>query len=738
MNKIDKILKDAEENGVAEEVRDEIQKLNNENNELRRKNQILQIEKSSSKAEQFRQSNKNLKEKNKKLNEKLNKLVQKRKMSLGHLSREELGVYNRMLTDFEAMQLTQRVIFPGANHPIFNRFFELANKYPNRDFIVTSLRKKVDEKINLIKFEIKTQKHNIELINKCEEMIDKYPDTWEEEVDKKMAYLYRVTTIDDIEQKIEQLNKDIDEVDKWFVCLKNKIDDKPSRTTAKVKNNLYYEIFNEFDRIYDFCINVGGVAQYKANIMVDSFNKDDLYSSLTRELEKQVGLCEEPYTHNFYYSNGEGRLIPYELNRQFLQYINENTTFIKYDGKKNQYKSGNIINSKVLFNEIPLYCNKIQYRNPNLVGFNNCFYDIENNEVVKLNPQVPIMPLKNTKVELYLKDENEIERNPMQHIFEDCFTKEDARTILAYLGCALFDKGYTQRQESLFIMGKGGTGKTTFTKAICSIFYNVGHQLVGKFKDSNEFGLSVFADSDVVIVDEIQSAPKEFANKLKNISSSDALPVEKKHFDTISIPAENVPRMFLIGNNFSKRLYEESDSEGVRRRILIVIPTKPIQSLGYQWKQLIQPSCQQWLVQEAIEEYKKQCLHKKAIPIGSNPDDAYITEGNKNKRLEMCVYPEQFFVKEHFEIAYIGDETIDNNELIKYSDMFDFIKKCIDEHMVESTCKQSASNMFIGEVNKALKLDDHRTRTINGEYYFTGIVPKSEEAIKYFNQGGKI
>ena len=738
MNKIDKILKDAEENGIAEEVRDEIQKLNNENNELRRKNQILQIEKSSSKAEQFRQSNKNLKEKNKKLNEKLNKLVQKRKISLGHLSREELGVYNRMLTDFEAMQLTQRVIFPGANHPIFNRFFELANKYPNRDFIVTSLRKKVDEKINLIKFEIKTQKHNIELINKCEEMIDKYPDTWEEEVDKKMAYLYRVTTIDDIEQKIEQLSKDIDEVNKWFVCLKKKIADKPSRTTAKVKNNLYYEIFNEFDRIYDFCINVGGVAQYKANIMVDSFNKDDLYSSLTRELEKQVGLCEEPYTHNFYYSNGEGRLIPYELNRQFLQYINENTTFIKYDGKKNQYKSGNIINSKILFNEIPLYCNKIQYRNPNLVGFNNCFYDIENNEVVKLNPQVPIMPLKNTKVELYLKDENEIERNPMQHIFEDCFTKEDARTILAYLGCALFDKGYTQRQESLFIMGKGGTGKTTFTKAICSIFYNVGHQLVGKFKDSNEFGLSVFADSDVVIVDEIQSAPKEFANKLKNISSSDALPVEKKHFDTISIPAENVPRMFLIGNNFSKRLYEESDSEGVRRRILIVIPTKPIQSLGYQWKQLIQPSCQQWLVQEAIEEYKKQCLHKKAIPIGSNPDDAYITEGNKNKRLEMCVYPEQFFIKEHFEIAYIGDETIDNNELIKYSDMFDFIKKCIDEHMVESTCKQSASNMFIGEVNKALKLDDHRTRTINGEYYFTGIVPKSEEAIKYFNQGGKI
>ena len=116
--------------------------------------------------------------------------------------------------------------------------------------------------------------------------------------------------------------------------------------------------------------------------------------------------------------------------------------------------------------------------------------------------------------------------------------------------------------------------------------------------------------------------------ELKNISSADDLPVEKKHFDTISIPAENVPRMFLIGNNFSKKLYEESDSEGVNRRILIVIPTMPIQDLGYQWKELIQPSCQQWVVQSAIEEYKAQNLHKIAIPIGyENISDAEKDNG---------------------------------------------------------------------------------------------------------------
>ena len=1057
MSRIDDILKDAEENGIAEEVRDEIKKLNNENNELRRKNQILQIEKSESKAEQFRKSNKNLKERNKKLTHKIDKLLEKRRTNLSHLSREELGVYNRMLTDFESMQSNQKVIFPGANHPIFNRFFELANKYPNRDFIVTSLRKKVDEKINLIKFEIKTQRHNIDLIHKCEEMIDKYPDTWEEEVDKKMADLYRVTTVDDIEEKIEQLTEDIDEVDKWFICLIKKITDKPSRTTAKVKNNLYYEIFNEFDRVYDFCIHVGGVAQYKANIMVDSFNKDDLYSSLTRELEKQVGLCEEPYTHNFYYSNGEGRLIPYELNRQFLQYINENTTFIKYDGKKTQYKSGNIINSKVLFTEVPLYCNKIQYKNQNLVGFNNCFYDIENNEVIKLNPQVPIMPLKNTKVELYLKEDNKIESNPMEEIFRKCFTPEDARIILAYLGCALFDKGYTQRQESLFIMGRGGTGKglninewlptpngwtqmkdikigdklfdekgnictvvnkspihnidcykitfengfnlivdkehrwlsktegeknhkvrsteemyqhmqtinrkrnsfyyaietnkplqlnnkdllippytlgvwlgdgnandgritnkkddnqiiqeikndgfktkthtyndddtrvqiyglksklqeinvlnnkhipiqylrgsyeqrlsllqgimdtdgsidkrgsceiiwaskqmikelrellfslgiksninekqvqlegwdepriyyrlyfktrlpvfrlkrkkdripdyplrktqytryikkiepvdsiptqciqvdspnhlflatkefipthnSTITRAISSIFYSVGHQLVTKLTDNNEFGFSMFADSDVVVIDEIQAAKKEFADKMKNISGGQALPVEKKHFDTISVPAENVPRVFLIGNNFSKKFYEQSDGAGVKRRILIVIPTKPIQSLGYQWKDLISDSSKQWLVQQATKEYLEQGLHKKAIPIQT------ISDEEKDDRLEMCTFPERFFIRKHFEVARLDTGGIDNGESIEYNLFHDFIINQIDNCMLEKTIKKGVAQTFIHHVKEALNLSgNYNTSSVHGKIIFPGIVPKTVEAIDF-------
>ena len=37
------------------------------------------------------------------------------------------------------------------------------------------------------------------------------------------------------------------------------------------------------------------------------------------ELQKQLGLCSEFYSRNFYYSNGEGRLIPFKEDRNVLR-----------------------------------------------------------------------------------------------------------------------------------------------------------------------------------------------------------------------------------------------------------------------------------------------------------------------------------------------------------------------------------------------------------------------------------
>lgn len=661
------------------------------------------------------------------------KRIQKQRYA--DLSVQDLGVLNRLIKDYECSVDLYSIAFAGEDHPIFNRLIELANKYPNRRFIANAIRDKIDEKKEEIQMSIDTQKGNLALIQECEVIQNDYPYQWEEKIiedlGERALNLFKGATAEKVQKNIDKLENNKKEVEKWK-RLASRIKEKNTKSNVELKNNLYYEILNELERVYELSQNVGHVVDYKAEIDTGGFSKNDIYSSLARELERQVGLCEDADTHNFYYSNNEGRLVPYQLNRQFLKYINENTTFYKYDKNGNrQFKKGDIINAKALFNEVPDYCNEVQYRNQSLIGFNNCFYNIDTNNTVALNPKVPILPLRNCKTELYLDEE--IEDNPMKEIFQKCFTEEDRKTLLAYIGCCLYDHGYTQRQESLFLMGKGGTGKTTLTKAICSIFYDVGNQLVSKLKSSNEFGLSVFADNDIIIIDEIQSAHRDFANYLKNISGGGNLPVEKKHHDTIVIPATNVPRMILIGNNFSKPLYQESGNAGINRRILIVIPTQPIQNLGFKWDELVQDSCKQWLVQEATKEYIAQGLHESSKPIGTDKDGAsYISEVQKEERLKMCVYPERFFLERHFE--YLQDENGNPimSETISYDDLFDFVANEIDSHMVESTCKKDASNMFIGEVREALKIPEgHYTKNYNGVLTFTSVRPKTDEAIDF-------
>lgn len=717
-----RLLQESEENGQMDEIREMIASSNHTPEELLAKNTPSESKLLANKAD-MPQSKATT----------MMKRIQKQRYA--DLSVQDLGVLNRLIKDYECSVNLYSIAFAGEDHPIFNRLIELANKYPNRRFIANAIRDKIDEKKEEIQMSIDTQKSNLALIQECEVIQNDYPYQWEEKIiedlGERALNLFKGATAEKVQKNIDKLENNKKEVDKWK-RLASKIKEKNTKSNVELKNNLYYEILNELERVYELSQNVGHVVDYKAEIDTGGFSKNDIYSSLARELERQVGLCEDADTHNFYYSNNEGRLVPYQLNRQFLKYINENTTFYKYDKNGNrQFKKGDIINAKALFNEIPDYCNEVQYRNQSLIGFNNCFYNIDTNTTIALNPKIPIMPLRNCKTELYLDEE--IEDNPMKEIFQKCFTEEDRKTLLAYIGCCLYDHGYTQRQESLFIMGKGGTGKTTLTKAMCSIFYDVGNQLVSKLKSSNEFGLSVFADNDIIIIDEIQSAHKDFANYLKNISGGGNLPVEKKHHDTIVIPATNVPRMILIGNNFSKPLYQESGNAGINRRILIVIPTQPIQDLGFKWDELIQDSCKQWLAQEATKEYMAQGLHESSKPIGTDKDGAsYISEVQKEERLKMCVYPERFFLERHFE--YLQDENGNPimSETISYDNLFDFVANEIDSHMVESTCKKDASNMFIGEVREALKIPEgHYTKNYNGVLTFTSVAPKTEEAIEF-------
>ena len=242
----------------------------------------------------------------------------------------------------------------------------------------------------------------------------------------------------------------------------------------------------------------------------------------------------------------------------------------------------------------------------------------------------------------------------------------------------------------------------------------------------------MFADNDIVIVDEIQSAKKDFAEVLKNISTGSNMAIERKGIDTINLPAENVPRVFFIGNEFSKSLYYASAGEGVFRRMLCIIPLCPIQSLGYTWADLTTQSCKQWLVQQATLEYLKQNLHKEDKPITS------ISDAEKTNRLFMCTFPEKFFIQEHFEMSYLDKGRIDDSERIYYEEFHQFVIDEIDKMLLEKTIKLGNAQTFIKNVKEVFDLSDSNYHTGRDEkgIYFEGIIPKSEKAIEYFSNGG--
>ena len=1043
MNEIDKILKSAEDKGYDKEADKYIENLEDSNKDLEAKIKDLE-----EKIEKIQNTNTGVATtyKNTHTTTNTNKMLSsiKGRNTTSDHSSGNIGVYSRMIDDFNASTVKELNKFLGTNHPIFNHFNELANKYPNRDFIIASMKEVIDKKVEEIDSDIEQQERNIQLYQECELNMQLYGSNWTERVSDEALKVYNNTNIDKITHQINRLENNKIEVKKW-IQLKNNIQVPPIKTQKKIKNNLYYQIIDEFKSLFELCTNVGGITSYRADIELDSFSANSMHAGLSIELQKQLGLCEEPYSHTIYYSNGEGRLVPFELDRRILKYIQENTNFYKVNKSGVAYKSGNIINAEDLFKKVPLYVNKVQYRNTNLIGFNNAFYNITENKIEPLNSKAPILPLKNTKTEIYLN--KDIEFNPMQDIFEKCFKKDDAKALLAYLGCCLFDKGYTQRQESLFLMSRGNTGKglsideylptpdgwkqmkdievgdrlfdesgnicnvtykspthnidcfkitfdngfsivvdkehrwsvktrksgvhtltteqmynhlqentkiryeipltqplqlkeqelpihpyvygawlgagnleddiviipykyeqveleiqksgyttyrdyidkkvevhglhskiqkmgiqskfiptqylrssytqrfmllqgimdtlgrinmkgactilsenkqlvedirelvfslgikanliqtvekkfkssnepkifyrftfitaqpifklkqrlervndstrsdktkrlirsieraesiptqcitvdspshlflatkefipthnTTFLRAICEIFYKWESQLVTKLSDER-FGFSMFANNDIIIIDEIQSAKKDFAEVLKNLSTGSNLVVEQKGIDTINIPADSVPRMFLIGNEFPKSLYQASTGEGVFRRILVITPIREIQSLKYTWDDLTTDSCKQWLVQRAIKEYTEQGLHKEAKPITIIPD------AEKKARIEKCTYPEEYFLKKHFQVAYLDDNTIDYNEETLYDALYDFIHKCIDKELLESTIPKGDAQLFANTLKKAFNLPPaYHMEHYKENLIFAGIVPKTEEAIDY-------
>lgn len=751
----------------------EIENLKKENEKLKQKNEQLERGTTPSRLKVYQDNNKNLRNTNKNLRQELKEIEKQHKkekktlankfkkelaekgelekqvnelkkksrdkyINLENLQPEQLEVYERTLRDFNNHGGHKINNFPddGTDNLIFDHYKELCNKYPNKDFIRKGLNSRINHYINLKKAEINVLNEKREILEKVYEEQTKN-DNWEEEFDDKIVSLAETITIDDIEKKIVSLNEDITNIDLWRKLINNDILPKNNTEMQDIKTNLYYEIINEFDRLYSLMSNLRNIYTYKANIYVVSDKDVDILSSLAAELEKQLGLCQEPNTLQYFYNNGEGRFVRWQHNNKILQAIQNNTKFIKTLQNGEFIRSGRIISSPHLFQKVPQWVQQTNIRNDNIIGYNNCFVTLnpQNDDITQKNLtkdlkfDVPLLPLRNTKTELYIDDN--ISGGAMEDIFNKCFHEEDAKSLLAYLGCCLYDKGYTQRQESVFLMSKGETGKTTLIKAFCEIFDKWEAQVVEKLSD-DRFGLSMFGKNDCIIIDEVQGAKSDFAQKLKIISTGSNLVVEQKNKDTINVPAIHVPHVWFIGNQFPESLYNDLAGEGVFRRVLLIVPKASIKDLGYTWEQLIEDNCKQWLVQQATKIYFGNKMHKSRTPIN------FISDEEKEERVKKCTYPERYFLQEHFEVVYNDDGTSidkDTKYYITYDQIHTFINNVIYNEMYESTISIGNKQTFIREFKIAMSLpNSYNTKNIYGNTIFWGIRPISDEAIEFLEE----
>lgn len=630
--------------------------------------------------------------------------------------------------EFNELNQTRTLTCPPKNHIIFNHFHELAEKYMNTAFIKAKILGDFNNQIKTLSKTIEELENDIDFYHKIEYK--------QKECDKDPNLNYTPTKadqkrfdkidVDKCTEEINKLSKKIKIIKKWKGLLLGK--DKLLKSVPKyekMEDNLLQQTIDEYMSIYNMVTNIRPANKFKADMYVSTFKINDMLPPLTQELEKQIGLCIEENTKEYYYSDGNGRFVPFENNTHIYRWITNGATFIK--AKDDTRRSGMYITSSDLFEKVPKLVRTTRTKDPNLIGFNNCFYNIRDNKIEKLQANIPLLPLRNTKTELYL-DEN-IDGGAMEDIFDQCFSDQDRKALLAYLGCCLYDKGYTQRQESAFLLSVGGIGKTTFIKAICEIFYSYATQIVKKLSDE-KFGLSMFGDNDCIVIDEIQGANKDFVEILKIISTGANLAVEKKNKDTINIPAEKVPRCWFVGNQFPKEIYDECVGEGVARRILVIIPKKSIVELGYEWQDLIEDNCKQWLVQQATKVYKELELDKKSAPI------LCISTEEKMDRIEKCTYPERYFMKEHFEVVYdVESKGIDLKiNYLPIQKVQEFIAKEISDNMIEATVRKDNYQTFLAESKKAFDFDGAIAQRFDDGMHFVGIQPKTEKAKEEFKE----
>ena len=294
--------------------------------------------------------------------------------------------------------------------------------------------------------------------------------------------------------------------------------------------------------------------------------------NICKLLEKHYGLRYNPKNGIYYISNGEGMYVPFDETNLDITYAALRDKFEKVKKNGKEEKREKIIwNKKAFYNIAPAYSIVQSESEQDIISFPNCCYDSKLKIIHEFDYRLPRLPMKSCNINFIFDRDLTGQGGALEEILNYCFDEDSREIIFQYYGRALFEKGFTESQEALLVLGKGDVGKTTFFKTLSRIFNKVPTLSASTFHPSNEFAFGELPGCDFFIMDEITTSKEGFVDTVKEYASgADSLYCNKKYKNPVNLDAEYIPRCIMIGNALPEHVYNASAGLGVLRRFPII------------------------------------------------------------------------------------------------------------------------------------------------------------------------
>ena len=494
--------------------------------------------------------------------------------------------------------------------------------------------------------------------------------------------------------------------------------------------------------------------------------EDKIKIEVCKILEKRLNLVKNPRDDMYYISDGQGKYIPFDESTSKYTYVPLREKFVlKYSNKEGEQEEELIWSKNAFFKIAEQYGVQESEVECDVVGFKNCYLNLKERKIYKLDYRFPHLAIKDLSTSFIYS--HEMNGGALEVILNECFTDQDRDILFQYFGRALFEQGYKQSQDVVFFLGAGEMGKTTFINSLAQIFKNVSLIEANKFDVDNQFAFAEIPGSDFVIIDEIQSMKNKgkFTEKIKQFTGGSAtIPIERKNKNVFQLPAEYIPRIIGIGNELPDTVYEKFAGKGVIRRFCIIFAKRsilkakrmtkvidgveyPITQNGYilglnemereydedgelhgllyddnfnmlddnyqiiseddteasqgqgiqgrtkfKQEELTADGCLEWFVQQIILNYRED-------------GGSLLPTEQAKERATMANNPELWSIYRNYEAVY-DDYGLDMDCFVYADDLIDYIRKDIDDHLLEHTILTKHSDKIVDNIRRALHIKE--------------------------------